>query len=482
MCKILTRTVNLGDYPVTHHRMTSPCDDPSISGAGSMYFALALLVPCYIIYQVECYFCPLVSELSQSSTAGEVRSVVEGLREAQAIIWWKAVCYHYVRRSRHTTRFRDGSAFSTAHHEVYYQRINSSTAESSFVFSRCGAKDVSMKLVDLSRFPFTKLKMTMASDFISRVHKTCLCATDRRKFQEHEHRDTFMEMREGLDLKDLSFKEEILVRRDGRLPWYVLPVVYHIASVAVLSWPLRMLIEFNTARAHYQVTKLFGVNYPEGVDDHRASRSSMSADSHDIELNIAENCSVAPSYSEALLMVTPPSPSARDANGNVSTQQRRGSVSDNPSASVQLQQNTSAVVVYRSSPLPPRKPDDPFEGRWCCWPEGGPCGAFVPPPCYEEALQVCQPLRNSSRSIASTSPGHFRTLALGQASYQALGQPLSQALDHPQSPPPEAEVPPPERSKNPLMRRSFSDKNLMQSASRWLFPRRSCHSALEVDL
>ena len=63
-----------------------------------------------------------------------------------------------------------------------------------------------------------------------------------------------MEMREGLDLTNVVFREFVIARRDSRRPpWYVRHIVFWIASLLLLSWPLRFLIEYNTTYVHYQV-------------------------------------------------------------------------------------------------------------------------------------------------------------------------------------------------------------------------------------
>ena len=61
-------------------------------------------------------------QLSESNPASDVTAFLNSLRCAQPIIWWKAVCYHYVRRSRHVTRFRDGGAFTTSQVCWHYVR------------------------------------------------------------------------------------------------------------------------------------------------------------------------------------------------------------------------------------------------------------------------------------------------------------------------------------------------------------------------
>jgi hypothetical protein len=72
---------------------------------------------------------------------------------------WKAVCYHYVRRKRQVTRYRNGDAYTST--QVYYERVNSHAAGASFVFAYCGVKDISRKLVlDRAKGPITKIRFS----------------------------------------------------------------------------------------------------------------------------------------------------------------------------------------------------------------------------------------------------------------------------------------------------------------------------------
>ena len=64
-----------------------------------------------------------------------------------------------------------------------------------------------------------------------------------------------MEMREGFDFNNLEFHENMLARREGPMPWYTHPVAYYVASLLLLSLPLRLLIEINTGKVHFQVPK-----------------------------------------------------------------------------------------------------------------------------------------------------------------------------------------------------------------------------------
>lgn len=74
-----------------------------------------------------------------------------------------------------------------------------------------------------------------------------------RFFSEHERFDDYMEMREGLDLSGVPCFRELVVAYRGRKPWYFRPAVFWAASLLLLSWPVRLLQEYNTAHVHYQV-------------------------------------------------------------------------------------------------------------------------------------------------------------------------------------------------------------------------------------
>lgn len=67
-----------------------------------------------------------------------------------------------------------------------------------------------------------------------------------------EMRDDYMEMREGLDL-GYNFNPTTVVGILGN-PWFTNSYVYWCLSALLLSWPLRIIIEYNTQYADYQVS------------------------------------------------------------------------------------------------------------------------------------------------------------------------------------------------------------------------------------
>lgn len=196
------------------------------------------------------------------------------------------------------------------------------------------------------------------------------------------------------------------------------------------------------------MTKLFGVNYTTPASGGRISRGSTTAESRDLEINIANNCSLVPSYSEALLMETDSQALNQtvDANANIQTNGISSTIS---SYSVELSRGITnhsssngfrnslphlaslsrtslhnGYTIYHPAPLLQRTPADPFEGRDLTTPTED-------PPKYEDALMVSAPL------LGAMTP-------------------------------------------SPL-RRSHTERNI-PNAPRLFLPRRSCHYDFETEL
>ncbi|XP_064621175.1 uncharacterized protein LOC135484041 isoform X2 [Lineus longissimus] len=298
------------DESVIQTSQSGPCDE------GYVYIPVAFVVMLYLVYLVECWHCHTRIELQYKIDVTSVHELVQYMREAIPIIWWKAICYHYVRRTRQVTRYRNGDAFTTT--QVYYERVNSHTAGCALNFSRCGYKDISKILRGLEEYPATKIKFTKGFSFATVEAESEFEDQRSQFFQEHERRDDYMETREGMDLLNVNFKEYLIAFADpDNLPWYVSHAIFWVASILLLSWPLRVLIEYKTAYLHYHVHKLFGTNYldPAYIPGQMSRVSTMC--STDFELNVRNNYSIVPSYSEALLMDCAHPDRIEDSNGNL---------------------------------------------------------------------------------------------------------------------------------------------------------------------
>nr|XP_021195291.2 transmembrane protein 151B isoform X4 [Helicoverpa armigera] len=247
--------IDFSKHPIKRTVRESPCD------VGYAYIPIAFVLLLYLVYLVECYHSTARIQLARRVDVAAVSARVHAMRNATPRVWWKAICYHYVRRKRQVTRYRNGDAYTTT--QVYYERVNTHSASTSFAHACCGQKDASRNLVLDSKTPITKVRFSKGFAFANIEAASEFEDQRSRFFAEHERFDDFMEMREGLDLIGVSsFKEYMVAYRDAdRCPWYSSQLLFWTLSCLLLSWPLRILIECNTAYVHYTITKIFGTNY-----------------------------------------------------------------------------------------------------------------------------------------------------------------------------------------------------------------------------
>uniref|UniRef100_A0A3Q3K9P5 Transmembrane protein 151A n=1 Tax=Monopterus albus TaxID=43700 RepID=A0A3Q3K9P5_MONAL len=273
--------------------LESPCS------SGYVYIPLAFLAMLYVVYLVECWHCncPMIDLHTEYR-----------LQQATPCIWWKAISYHYVRRTRQVTRYRNGDAYTTT--QVYHERVNTHASSSEFDYARYGVKDVSKELLDLQRHPAVRLRFTKCFSFSSARAEAAYLTQRARFFGENEGLDDYMEAREGMHLKNVDFREHILAFSDpAHQPWFSRHRVFWLASAFLLSWPLRVVSEYRTAYVHYHVEKLFGededtVGIAVGLNgtSYRAISRVNTVDMTELEWHIRCNQQMVPSYSEALLM------------------------------------------------------------------------------------------------------------------------------------------------------------------------------------
>ncbi|XP_035437849.2 transmembrane protein 151B isoform X3 [Spodoptera frugiperda] len=386
--------IDFSKHPIKRTVRESPCD------VGYAYIPIAFVLLLYLVYLVECYHSTARIQLARRVDVAAVSARVHAMRNATPRVWWKAICYHYVRRKRQVTRYRNGDAYTTT--QVYYERVNTHSASTSFAHACCGQRDASRNLVLDSKTPITKVRFSKGFAFANIEAASEFEDQRSRFFAEHERFDDFMEMREGLDLIGVSSFKEYMVayshlyyRDADRCPWYSSQLLFWTLSCLLLSWPLRILIECNTAYVHYTITKIFGTNYELDpsrqldIDTHmsdtlppvtannyawaladeqsavlcsapRPPRTlplshASTVDSLELFAAIRGNCALVPSYSEAMridaaLREEPAAAAAAEGNA------------DNEAAGVVIDMEPEA----RSSPLrtakaasfdePPRRP------------------------------------------------------------------------------------------------------------------------------
>uniref|UniRef100_A0A8D3BG35 Si:dkey-13p1.4 n=1 Tax=Scophthalmus maximus TaxID=52904 RepID=A0A8D3BG35_SCOMX len=297
--------MGVGGHSMIYH--DSPCSD------GYIYIPLAFLLMLYVLYMVECWHCRARSELQCEANVDSVYERVLRMQQAQPCIWWKAISYHFVRRTRQVTRYRNGDAYTST--QVYHERVNTHVAEGEFDYGHCGMKDVSRDLRGLEGHPATRLRFTKCFSFTEAGPENDYLNQRARFFSEIEGLDDYMEAREGMQLKNVDFRENLIAFVDPeRMPWYNSQVAFWLTALFMLSWPLRVLIEYRTAYVHYRIEKLFGLEYshssPSPLDEDTPVGNNTGCsiprvdtlDSTEMEWHIRCNRQVIPSYSEAMLI------------------------------------------------------------------------------------------------------------------------------------------------------------------------------------
>ncbi|CAL8317814.1 unnamed protein product [Merluccius merluccius] len=288
-----------------HYDHPGPC-----SHGGYLSIPLAFLVMLYVVYLVECWHCHAGDHLRFRVDAESACQRVLRMQRAVPCVWWKAVSYHYVRRTRQVTRYRNGDAYTTT--QVYHERVNTHVAEAEFDYGDCGVKDVSKRLLGLRVAPVARLRFTKCFSFANVESENSYLTQRARFFTDNEGLDDYMEAREGMHLKNVDFKEHMLVFPDpDRPPWYAAAGTFWAAAALTLSWPLRVLTECRTASVHYHVEKLFGFDFVPAAaatpsEEERPYSCSIprvnTVDSTELEWHIRSNQQLVPSYSEAVLM------------------------------------------------------------------------------------------------------------------------------------------------------------------------------------
>ncbi|XP_014873496.1 transmembrane protein 151B [Poecilia latipinna] len=291
-------TLRGGGHSMIYH--DSPCSD------GYVYIPLAFLLLLYGLYMVECWHCMARNQLQSKADVDSVYERVLRMRQAQPSIWWKAISYHFVRRTRQVTRYRNGDAYTTT--QVYHERVNTHVAEGEFDYTHCGMKDVSRELTGLEGHPTTRLRFTKCFSFTEAGPENDYLNQRSRFFSETEGLDDFMEAREGMQLRNVDFRDNMITCVDpDRMPWYTSRVAFWLAALLMLSWPLRVFIEYRTAYVHYRVEKLFGLEYicssPSPLNEVSCGIPRVDTlDSTEMEWHIRCNRQLIPSYSEAMLI------------------------------------------------------------------------------------------------------------------------------------------------------------------------------------
>ncbi|CAD6191513.1 unnamed protein product [Caenorhabditis auriculariae] len=257
----------------------------------------------YIVYVMECWHSRTKLINMKKVRVEDALDYINALKNSPPIVWWKSVCYHYTRKTRQITRYRNGDALPAT--QVFYERINSHNAGNMFIYEYCGVKDISKSITGVEKFGVTRVRLSRSFVFANMQAANEFEEQRTRFFNDNEAKDDYMEVKEGMDLADVVFIDELLCFNRPNPPWFLHPIVFWIFSLCILSWPLRIYTEWRTAILSFHVVKLFGTNYlsPSSGNYTGPLTRTSTMDTAELEaLMRREQQFVVPSYSEAMLL------------------------------------------------------------------------------------------------------------------------------------------------------------------------------------
>lgn len=201
-------------------------------------------------------------------------------------------------------RYRRGDAYTSS--QVFYERVNSQVTTTVFDYTHFGVIDASKRLVHLEKHPATKIRFSRKFSFACPLAEESFHQQRNEFLEEHQRIDDYLEFTEGLDLLNVRFDDQtVALSNPCHRPWYLYTWVFWVASLVLLSYPLRLIIGYKTAHVHYQVHKIFGVDRGPDFMTRILIRGDAVAGQgvnggQMMETAIRHNLSLAPSYAEAL--------------------------------------------------------------------------------------------------------------------------------------------------------------------------------------
>lgn len=291
----------------------------------------SLILVVYLVYVVECWFSPYRRRFcDRRRRVVDTRAaydLVTSLHSSFPVVRWTAVSYHYIRST--VASVGGPSTPLRRHHKSYRQRVVTHRDATLYHYAPDDVVDCSAPLVDLEAFPVTWLPVTWLQiscefSFASAAARREFARQRDAFYRRNAARDQRVDFRQTLSLLAASgghvaWSRDTAVYNPDVRPWYASVAVYWLASLLTLSWPLRVVIQWRTATVDYTVHKVFDggalsrdnsddisvtslENSSSSISNINGSISSDSVSGDSGSLPEDANCSLVPSYSQAMLM------------------------------------------------------------------------------------------------------------------------------------------------------------------------------------
>lgn len=144
--------------------------------------------------------------------------------------------------------------------ELECEHVLTGSSREEFCYEKCGLRDISSKFPDLTSERCFAIRINFNKKFcfanIRTANEFC-CA--RNEFIQRTTLSSpscdFVQFEQGFDLERIHFRNALIALPDPQAqPWFASSVMFYFCSFFLLSWPLRILLEYNTIQLKYDVS------------------------------------------------------------------------------------------------------------------------------------------------------------------------------------------------------------------------------------
>lgn len=152
------------------------------------------------------------------------------------------------------------SASSSSSGEIRSRkRIDTHYSNACFHYAdRFSQEDISDTLIEIDRSPITRIRFFKGFIFLDEQSSKEFDRQRTNFFHHNFKLDDYLEIREGIDLDGVDFLDSIIILSNDNnnrhnWHWYCRPLMFWLFSAILLSWPFRIILEYNTAYVNYRV-------------------------------------------------------------------------------------------------------------------------------------------------------------------------------------------------------------------------------------
>ncbi|CAD7697859.1 unnamed protein product [Ostreobium quekettii] len=234
----------------------------SEDGTTSVMFVvgIALLVISVIFYLIELFTCSTGSYVHNVLSTESAVDYVNRLKRTQPVVGYHMCCYHMEVRTRTITE-SDGQGGTRTRTETYTEKVTTWNGSENFHFDTW--KDTSGSVSGLKDYDMAKLRLSKEKEFMDSYTRESFAANRARFVEANCHRDVSFDIEDTLDID--GFRNSVLALRDiNNRPWWLRPAVFYIASLLLLTWPYRMLLNSRVASTEFGIVKSISAEPPKG--------------------------------------------------------------------------------------------------------------------------------------------------------------------------------------------------------------------------